>query len=48
VYFAGDHLSYEIAWQAGAIYSARKAVMALSTRVEATAMIDLTSERRTA
>lgn len=33
VYFAGDHLSYEIAWQAGAIYSARKAVAALASRV---------------
>ena len=27
VYFAGDHLSYYIAWQAGAIESARKVVM---------------------
>jgi monoamine oxidase len=35
VYFAGDHLSYEIAWQAGAIYSGRKAVAALVSRVSA-------------
>lgn len=33
VYFAGDHLSYYIAWQAGAIESARKAVTDLHTRV---------------
>jgi monoamine oxidase len=32
VYFAGDHLSYEIAWQAGAIYSGRKVAAALATR----------------
>lgn len=44
VYFAGDHLSYEIAWQAGAIYSARKAVGALAARVAATARRD-TAER---
>lgn len=31
-YFAGDHLSYYIAWQAGAIDSARAAVMALHQR----------------
>lgn len=36
VYFAGDHTSYEIAWQAGAIYSARKAVAALVSRVSTT------------
>ena len=33
VYFAGDHLSYYIAWQAGAIDSARLAVTALHRRV---------------
>jgi monoamine oxidase len=33
VYFAGDHLSYYIAWQAGAIESARKAVTDLHERV---------------
>lgn len=33
VYFAGDHLSWEIAWQSGAIYSARRAVAALATRM---------------
>jgi monoamine oxidase len=33
VYFAGDHLSYYIAWQAGAIESARKVVMQLHDRV---------------
>lgn len=33
VYFAGDHLSYYIAWQAGAIESARLAVTALHDRV---------------
>lgn len=33
VYFAGDHLSHEISWQAGAIYSARRAVHELHTRV---------------
>lgn len=33
VYFAGDHLSYYIAWQAGAIDSARLAVTALHERV---------------
>ncbi len=33
VYFAGDHLSYYIAWQAGAIESARKVVMELHDRV---------------
>jgi monoamine oxidase len=31
-YFAGDHLSYYIAWQAGAIDSARAVVMALHER----------------
>ena len=31
VYFAGDHLSYYIAWQAGAIDSARKVVMDFTT-----------------
>lgn len=31
-YFAGDHLSYYIAWQAGAIDSARAAVMAVHDR----------------
>jgi monoamine oxidase len=40
VYFAGDHLSYEIAWQAGAIYSARKVVGELHARVGATARRD--------
>jgi monoamine oxidase len=48
VYFAGDHLSYEIAWQAGAIYSARKAVAALSARVAATAQVERPSLLRTA
>ncbi|MET0341625.1 MAG: FAD-dependent oxidoreductase [Polyangiales bacterium] len=33
VHFAGDHLSYEIAWQAGAIYSARKALASLGGRL---------------
>jgi monoamine oxidase len=33
VYFAGDHLSYYIAWQAGAIESARKVVMQIHDRV---------------
>jgi len=33
VYFAGDHLSYYIAWQSGAIESARLAVTALHERV---------------
>jgi monoamine oxidase len=42
VYFAGDHLSYEIAWQAGAIYSARKAVGDLAARIA------LLARRRTA
>lgn len=36
VYFAGDHLSHEISWQAGAIYSARRAVYALHERVSTT------------
>jgi len=36
-YFAGDHLSYYIAWQAGAIESARHAVTQLHARVVATA-----------
>ncbi len=35
VHFAGDHLSYYIAWQAGAIESARKAVMEIAQRVAA-------------
>ena len=35
-YFAGDHLSYYIAWQAGAIDSARKVVTELHDRVLAT------------
>ena len=35
-YFAGDHLSYFIAWQAGAIDSARLAVTALHERALAT------------
>lgn len=33
VYFAGDHLSYYIAWQSGAIESARKVVMRIHDRV---------------
>jgi monoamine oxidase len=33
IYFAGDHLSYYIAWQAGAIESARKVVMQIHDRV---------------
>ena len=33
VYFAGDHLSYYIAWQSGAIESARKVVMQIHDRV---------------
>ncbi|MEJ3750005.1 flavin monoamine oxidase family protein [Actinomycetes bacterium KLBMP 9797] len=33
VYFAGDHLSYYIAWQAGAFESARKVVTDLHARV---------------
>jgi monoamine oxidase len=37
VYFAGDHLSYEISWQAGAIDSARQVVSALHERVAAAA-----------
>jgi monoamine oxidase len=37
VYFAGDHLSYNIGWQAGAIDSARMAVMNLHERLVATA-----------
>lgn len=37
VYFAGDHLSYEIAWQVGAIYSARRAVESLHARVTSVA-----------
>lgn len=35
VYFAGDHLSYYIAWQAGAFESARQTVMDLHDRVTA-------------
>jgi monoamine oxidase len=35
VYFAGDHLSYYIAWQAGAVDSARKVVRELHDRVVA-------------
>jgi monoamine oxidase len=34
--FAGDHVSYYIAWQAGAIASARKLVTAIHARVLAT------------
>ncbi|WP_216853186.1 FAD-dependent oxidoreductase [Phytoactinopolyspora halotolerans] len=37
VYFAGDHLSHYIAWQAGAIESARMTVMNLHERLAATA-----------
>ncbi|MEU4193230.1 FAD-dependent oxidoreductase [Kribbella sp. NPDC026611] len=33
IYFAGDHLSHAIAWQHGAIVSARAAVTALHSRV---------------
>jgi monoamine oxidase len=33
VYFAGDHLSYYIAWQSGAFESARKVVTDLHSRV---------------
>jgi monoamine oxidase len=33
VYFAGDQLSFYIAWQAGAVESARKVVMDLHARV---------------
>jgi monoamine oxidase len=33
VHFAGDHLSYYIAWQSGAIESARKVVMQIHDRV---------------
>lgn len=33
VYFAGDWLTYEIAWQAGAFGSARRAVSAIHQRV---------------
>ncbi len=40
VYFAGDHLSYEIAWQAGAIYSARAAVKKLIEKVNTTALVE--------
>ncbi|MFC0527066.1 flavin monoamine oxidase family protein [Phytohabitans kaempferiae] len=36
VYFAGDHLSYYIAWQAGAFESARKVVTDLHARVLST------------
>jgi monoamine oxidase len=35
-YFAGDHLSYYISWQAGAIDSARKVVSEIHARVLAT------------
>ncbi|MBS3954712.1 MAG: flavin monoamine oxidase family protein [Methylomicrobium sp.] len=35
IYFAGDHLSYYIAWQAGAFDSARKVVMEIHQRVAA-------------
>jgi monoamine oxidase len=35
IWFAGDHLSYYIAWQAGAVDSARKAVMEIAARVGA-------------
>ncbi|WP_205857659.1 FAD-dependent oxidoreductase, partial [Phytoactinopolyspora endophytica] len=37
VYFAGDHLSHYIAWQAGAIESARLTVMNLHERLAASA-----------
>jgi monoamine oxidase len=37
VFFAGDHLSYNIGWQAGAIDSARLAVMNLHEQLIATA-----------
>ncbi|NDL57061.1 FAD-dependent oxidoreductase [Phytoactinopolyspora sp. XMNu-373] len=37
IYFAGDHLSHNIGWQAGAIDSARMAVMNLHERLVATA-----------
>ena len=33
IYFAGDHLTYTIAWQHGAFESARKVVMDLHKRV---------------
>jgi len=33
IYFAGDHLSHAIAWQHGAMVSARAAVTALHSRV---------------
>jgi monoamine oxidase len=33
IYFAGDHLSHAIAWQHGAMVSARATVTALHTRV---------------
>ena len=33
VHFAGDHLSHAIAWQHGAMTSARAAVAAIHTRV---------------
>ena len=36
IYFAGDHLSYTIAWQHGAFESARKVVMDLHVRVLST------------
>jgi monoamine oxidase len=35
VHFAGDHLSYYIAWQAGAFDSARKVVMEIAERANA-------------
>ena len=35
IYFAGDHLSHVIAWQHGAITSARATVTALHDRVVA-------------
>jgi monoamine oxidase len=35
IWFAGDHLSYYIAWQSGAVDSARKAVMEIAARVGA-------------
>lgn len=35
VHFAGDHLSYYIAWQAGAFDSARKVVMEIAARANA-------------
>jgi monoamine oxidase len=42
-YFAGDHLSYYIAWQSGAIESARQAVTKLHERVMSSAPASLAS-----